>query len=134
MRLVVDTNVFVSAALKQSSWPAVVLRWVGEHDGLLKSGVTEQEVIQVLQRPRIAPKIAPFFLAYVGNILAAAELVAIRERVSACRDPEDDKFLELAFNGHADVIVSGDHDLLALDSFRGVPIVTPAAFGLVQLS
>lgn len=40
----------------------------------------------------------------------------------------DDKFLELAVNGHADLIVSGDADLLALGPFRGIPIITPATF------
>ena len=57
-----------------------------------------------------------------------AELVTITERIVACRDPTDDKFLELAVNGHADLIVSGDADLLALNPFRDIPIVTPAVF------
>lgn len=83
---------------------------------------------RVLQRPRIAPKIAPFVVDYIRAIFAAAELVTIAARVAACRDPKDDKFLELALNGRADAIVSGDTDLLALDTFRGIPIVTPAAF------
>jgi predicted nucleic acid-binding protein len=61
-------------------------------------------------------------------VLAAAELVAISERIAACRDPKDDKFLELAVSGKAEVIVSGDGDLLDLNPFRGIPIVTPATF------
>jgi putative PIN family toxin of toxin-antitoxin system len=97
--------------------------------GLLKTAVTEQEVIEVLQRPRIAPKIAPFFLDNIRRVFAAAELVTITEPVTGCRDPDDDKFLALAVNGHADVIISGDDDLLVLDTFRGIPIITPAAFG-----
>jgi predicted nucleic acid-binding protein len=61
--------------------------------------------------------------------MAAAELVTITERIAAaCRDPTDDKFLELAVNGRADLIVSGDADLLALDPFRGIPIITPTAY------
>ena len=132
MRLVVDTNVFVSAALKAGTWPAVVVRWTEEYGGLLKSTVTEQEVLEVLQRPRLAPMIAPFYLDGVRRILGTAELVTIRERVAACRDPKDDKFLELAVNGHADAIVSGDADLLGLETFRGIPIITPAAFGLAR--
>ncbi len=54
--------------------------------------------------------------------------MAITERIVACRDPHDDKFLELAVNGHADLIVSGDRDLLALNPFREILIVTPAIF------
>lgn len=52
----------------------------------------------------------------------------ITERITMCRDPKDDKFLELAMSGRADVIVSGDSDLLVLDRFRDIPILTPAAF------
>jgi putative PIN family toxin of toxin-antitoxin system len=133
MRLVIDTNVFVSAALKEASWPGNAVRWVGKFGGLLKTAATEKEVFAVLQRPRIAPKIEPSFLDNLRQIFAAAELVTIIETVTGCRDPDDDKFLELAVNGRADVIVSGDDDLLALDTFRGIPIITPAAFGRAQV-
>ncbi|MGH7085073.1 MAG: hypothetical protein ACREFN_08805 [Acetobacteraceae bacterium] len=61
MRLVVDTNILVSAALKEVSWPANTIRWVARYGGLLKSAVTEQELLAVLQRPRIAPKVEPAF-------------------------------------------------------------------------
>jgi putative PIN family toxin of toxin-antitoxin system len=134
MRVVVDTNVIVSAALKESSWPASVIRWVDNFGGLLKSTSVEQEVLDVLNRPRIARNIVPLFSARLGQIFANAELVPITERVAACRDPKDDKFLELAINGRADVIVSGDADLLVLDRFRGIPIITPAAFGFAQMT
>ncbi len=53
----------------------------------------------------------------------------LAEAVAGCRDPNDDKFLELAVNGRADLIVSGDEDLLVLGAFRGIPIMTPARFG-----
>lgn len=70
----------------------MVLRWIEKYDGLLKTAATEQEVIEVLQRPRIAPKIAPFFLDNIRRVLAAAEVVTITEPVKGCRDPDDDKF------------------------------------------
>jgi putative PIN family toxin of toxin-antitoxin system len=128
MRIVVDTNVFVSAALKESSWPAETVRWIGRYGGLLKSAATEQELLAVLRRPRFAGKLPPWFVPELRRILDVAELVQIIERVALCRDREDDKFLELAINGRADVIVSGDGDLLALDQVQGIPIVSPAAF------
>ena len=59
---------------------------------------------------------------------AAAEAVAIAERIAACRDPTDDKFLELAVSGRANLIVTGDPDLLVLNPFRDIPIIAPAAF------
>jgi putative PIN family toxin of toxin-antitoxin system len=128
MRFVVDTNIFVSAALKESSWPGAVVRWLDESGGLLKSAATENQVIDVLQRPYFASKLPTAYLEKVRRILSTAELVTIVEGVSACRDPTDDKFLELAVNGEADMIVTGDLDLLVLDPFRGIPIITPMAF------
>lgn len=114
MRLVVDTNGFVSAALKNASFPASSVRWIDRHGGLLKSQATERQLLDVLQRPYIAARMPPWFLENVRRLLAAAELVAITECIAACRDPTDDKFLELAANGNADLIVSGDADLLVL--------------------
>jgi uncharacterized protein len=128
MRVVVDTNVFVSAILKANSIPFLVVRWIDEHDGLLKSAATEREILGVLARPQIAAVTVPTFRDDLAKMLADAELVTITERITACRDPNDDKFLELAVNGHADLIVSGDADLLALNPFRGTPIVSPAMF------
>jgi hypothetical protein len=66
MRLVDDTNVFVSAALKTTSFPASVVRWADRYGGLLTSAATERQLLDVLQRPYIA-----------GRMLASAELVAI---------------------------------------------------------
>jgi putative PIN family toxin of toxin-antitoxin system len=128
MRVVVDTNVFISAALKERSRPNDAIHLAAEHDRLLKSTTTEQELFITLARPRLAPLIPQRFLLWLKDVLAAAELVTITERIVACRDPKDDKFLELAVNGHADLVVSGDADLLALDPFRGIRIVAPATF------
>jgi uncharacterized protein len=66
--------------------------------------------------------------AWLKTLIRAAELVTITETIAACRDPTDDKFLELAVDGHADLIVTGDADLLALNPFRDILIVTAAAF------
>jgi uncharacterized protein len=126
MRLVVDTNIFVNAVLKSESFPASVVRWVDRHGGLLKSEATERQLLDVLQRPYIAARMLYAFIENVRRILAGAELVAITERIAACRDQTDDKFLELAVNGKADLIVFGDGDLLVLNPFWDIPVVTPA--------
>ncbi len=89
---------------------------------------TEQQLLDVLRRPHIEPATIPSLREGLARMLAAAELVTIAERIAACRDPIDDKFLQLAVNGHADLIVSPDRDLLAPNPFRQIPIVTPAAF------
>lgn len=63
MRLVIDTNVFVSAVLKVNSLPFRVVRWVDQHGGLLKSLETERQLTEVLARPHIAAVTDPNFRA-----------------------------------------------------------------------
>jgi putative PIN family toxin of toxin-antitoxin system len=128
MRVVLDTNVLVSAALKQNSIPAEAVHTAERSGILLKSAATERQLNDVIARSYFLPLIGPETRAWLRRVIAAAELVAITEQIAACRDPTDDKFLELAINGRADLVVSGDMDLLALDPFRGIPIITPAAF------
>ena len=107
MRVVLDTNVLVSAALKQQSMPGMAALVVERRGGLLKSLATEQQLFEVVVRPRLAALIDPDAQAWLQKLMAAAELVTITERIVACRDSTDDKFLELAVNGHTDLIVSG---------------------------
>jgi uncharacterized protein len=128
MRVVLDTNVLISAGLKQKSMPGMAALVVQRRGGLLKSAATEEELFAVMDRPYLAALIDPETRDWLKKMMAAAELVEIDERINACRDPADDKFLDLAVNGHADVVVSGDQDLLALNSFRGIPIITPVVF------
>lgn len=64
----------------------------------------------------------------IGLILLRGEPVTPTEKIRACRDPKDDKFLEVAVAGDADLIISGDEDLSVLNPFRGIPIMQPAAF------
>lgn len=128
MRIVVDTNVFVSAALKDKSLPSIALHLATQRAVLLKSAATEAQLLDVIARPYLAPLIAPATLDWFRQLMAKAELVTITESIAACRDSTDDKFLELAVSGHADIILSGDADLLVLNPFRGIPIVNPATF------
>ena len=68
------------------------------------------------------------FLEELLHLMDAAEQIQVIETVRACRDQDDDKFLEVAINGNADMIITGDLDLLVLDGFRGIRIVDPANF------
>ncbi len=66
--------------------------------------------------------------AFLGALVARVDVVEPVEEIQACHDPDDNKFLELAVEGEAKAIVSGDDDLLALHPFRDISIVTPSAF------
>ena len=65
---------------------------------------------------------------FVAVLTREAEWVEVNVRITACRDPKDDKFLELAVSGLGTCIVSGDSDLLALNPFQGIAILTPQEF------
>jgi predicted nucleic acid-binding protein len=70
MRIVVDTNVFVSAVIKANSLPFIVARWIDRNGGLLTSAATEQELWHVLQRPYIAALMVPTFRDDLARLLA----------------------------------------------------------------
>lgn len=128
-RFVLDTNVIVSALAFPGSTPRRAFDVAHVHGVLLASADTTAELIRTLRRPKLAAYITPGEReAFLGAFSDAVDLVEITERVSICRDPHDDKFLELALAGRADYIITGDHDLLALRNFRGTEIVTPATF------
>jgi uncharacterized protein len=65
---------------------------------------------------------------FVAALAREAEWIDVEVQITACRDPKDDKFLELAVTGRATHIVTGDSDLLALNPFRGIEIVSPQTF------
>jgi putative PIN family toxin of toxin-antitoxin system len=128
-RIVVDTNTLVSRLLLANSVPAQAVRKAVGEAQLLASDATTTELADVLARPKFDAYVSledrQQFIRLLGRV---ALMVPIVHTVRACRDPRDDKFLELAVNGEADLIVTGDEDLLALHPFRGVPIITPAAY------
>ncbi|MGH7557489.1 MAG: putative toxin-antitoxin system toxin component, PIN family [Gemmatimonadota bacterium] len=128
-RVVVDTGVLISRLMLPKSVPAQAVSKVAKHGQLLASAATLEELTDVLARPKFDPYVTVTerqkFLRLLGRLV---EQVPIIHRVEACRDPKDDKFLELAINGRADVIVTGDDDLLVLSPYHDVPIITPAAY------
>jgi putative PIN family toxin of toxin-antitoxin system len=100
-----------------------------EHGTLLMLSATVAELNDVLRRPRFDPYVhEDERLQCLATLVRDAEWVEVTEVVSDCRDPKDDKFLELALDGNAAHIVSGDEDLLVLHPFRGIPILTPQGF------
>lgn len=87
MRIVLDTNVLVSAALKRQSTPGMAALLVERAGVLLKSLVTEQQLFEVVARPYLAPLIDAESQAWLKKLLGSAELVTITELIVACRDP-----------------------------------------------
>ncbi len=88
-----------------------------------------EELNDVLKRPGFERYVREQErLEFLSVFLGEALLVEITETVRECRDPNDDKFLELALSAHATCLVTGDRDLLVLHPFRGIPILAPRSF------
>ena len=129
MRAAFDTNVLVSAALFGNSVPGQALRHVLRQGRVLISDETVTELAEVLGRPKFDRYVtAEERGAFLQALIHEAELIEITRRIRACRDPKDDKFLELIVSGSATHLISGDEDLLCLNPFEGVPVLTPATF------
>lgn len=132
MRVVVDTNILVRALIMpHGTVGPVLLRLRQAEYILLYAQSLLEELIDVLNRPRIRRKYhltQEDIKTVVGLILLRGEAVEPERTITLCRDPKDNKFLEVAIAGKADVIVSGDEDLLVLHPFEGIPIIQPRAF------
>ena len=128
-RFVLDTNTLVSAALFPHGLPGRVLDKVVAEGFLIVSVQTWAEFADVLYRDKFDKYLSESRRkAFLDSVEAVSFTVEIRETFTACRDPKDDKFLEVAVNGYADVIVTGDKDSLVLNPFRNIPIVEARAF------
>src|SRR5271167_4892591 len=129
IRCVIDTNVIVSASLLAPSVPRQAVEKVLRNSILLFSEDTMDELKNVLFRSNFDRYVSREERAlFLAQLSAAAEFIPIIQLVRECRDPKDDKFLEVALNGRADVIITGDADLLALDPWRKVAISSPAKY------
>nr|HEV7954834.1 putative toxin-antitoxin system toxin component, PIN family [Candidatus Acidoferrales bacterium] len=129
MRCVFDTNVLVSALLKPESKPRQALQLAGRHGKVLLSFATLAELNEVLTRQWLRQFVSEEIVrSFLAGLTLDAELVDVDLRIAACRDAKDDKFLELAANGRATRVITGDSDLLVLNPFRGIQIVSPNSF------
>ena len=130
VRVVFDTNALISALIVPSSVPAKALDLAVEHFEIIVSKATWQEFEQKIKKTSLER----YFRntqdrdAAIHAINRVVTHVAVRSVVTDCRDPKDNPFLELALDGKAETILSGDKDLLVLNPWRGVCIQSPGDF------
>ncbi len=128
-RFVIDTNVIISALIFSQSTTMQAFKEARQNGLILISAEILAELIDVLSRKKfdryLSREIREDFLA---SLARETELITINETIDICRDPKDNKFLELAISGNATHIITGDKDLLELHPFRDILIVTPSQF------
>ena len=132
---VIDNNTLISRLLLPNSPPAKAVRLAVEIGTLLVSDATLQELTNVLGRQKFDKYVSiSDRQEFIRKLELITQKIKIIQPIKACRDPKDDKFLELAINGKAQLIITGDQDLLILNPFRGVQILTPREFLTWHLS
>ena len=128
LRGVFDNNVLVGAALL-GGVPRKAFDKLLNHGTVLVSVPVLLELADVLNRPKFDKYVThDERMRFMVSFLKVSEMVELSETITACRDPKDDKLLELAVSGKAEFLVTGDKDLLVLNPFRGVEIITPREF------
>src|SRR5574341_1187966 len=132
IRVVIDTNIFISAANRPEGRVGEVVRlFRAQQILLIYSQPLVDELIEKLTAPRIQQKyeLAPDDIT--GTVTAIAkfgEKFEVSGNINVCRDLRDNFLLETAVSGQADYLVTGDNDLLVLNPFQGISIVAPAMF------
>lgn len=128
-KYVVDTNVLVSFLLVPNSISAAVVKYVLDNGKILTSDTTLDELSRVLLRDKFEKyvELKPRKL-FIEGLRSISEHLEITKFVKMCRDPNDDKVLEVAINGKANFIITGDKDLLVLKNIEDIPIISPQEF------
>lgn len=131
IRAVIDTQVFLRAAINRQSLPAKVLFDLRAKFQLLASSETTAEVRHVLNRPELRAKFKLLndeVVITILQLLETTEQVQITQIEAISRDPKDDMFLACAKAGNADYIISEDKDLLVLNPWEGIQIINVLDF------
>ena len=129
MRTVLDTNVLISALLLRNSITRRAFDAAFANGKVLLSFELLAELNEVLGRKQFRKYVDEADVRrFATALLRESEWVQVASPIAACRDPKDNKILALAVDGHATCIVTGDHDLLSLDPFRGIRIQNPDQF------
>lgn len=127
--IVLDTNTIISAVLIPTSLPRHAFEAAFRHGIVLVSDATLAELTEVIQRTRFDRYVSSierrlFLASFIRNTTS----ILVTETITDCSDPKDNKFLELAVSGNATYLVSGDTDLLDLNPYRSMTILTPRTF------
>lgn len=129
LRFVFDTNVIVSAVLLAGSTPRQAFDKALDEGVILISVPVLLELAEVLGRAKLNKYLLEEErMRFLVALLKESELIEVTDTITECRDVRDNKFLELAADGKADYLISGDEDLLVLNPFRGIPILTARDF------
>jgi uncharacterized protein len=128
MKIVLDTNVFVSGIFFSGLPADIIKAWKGSKIQIMTSRPILEEYRRVAQS--LAEKFPLInFESIIDLMMIHSEIVDVRDfAVSICKDPDDNKFIECAFAGECRIIVSGDKHLLNVSGYKGITVFKPRNF------
>ena len=129
VRYVFDSNVIISSLLFEGSKPDLAIKYALQNGIILFSLELIEEIDEVLSRPKFRKYIKDEEREeFLDSFVDRGILIEVVDVVDECRDPKDNKILELSLSGKADLIISGDKDLLVLTPFRSIQIQSVEQF------
>jgi putative PIN family toxin of toxin-antitoxin system len=129
LKLVIDNNVLISAALLNNSIPDLAFKKAKAAGILLSSTDTVKELSRIIIKEKFNKYTSiETRLEFLLEFKELTTNILVIHNVTICRDPRDNIYLSLALSGKADAIITGDADLLTLHPFCNIPIVTPKFF------
>ncbi|WP_373551107.1 putative toxin-antitoxin system toxin component, PIN family [Haliscomenobacter sp.] len=129
MRIVIDTNLWISALFSYSLRQRLESIIGNEQIAILASDELLNEVKEVAQRPNLQKYVKPDLAALFLEVLSRrVDLIEVNSEVQVCRDPNDDFLLALCKDGKADLLITGDKDLLIIGAFENTKIVNLSSF------
>lgn len=128
--LVIDTNVLISGLIFPKSKPNLAILKALSQYQVCVSNETFQEFVEVSQREKFTKYLAPTDLqSFTDNFAKSVIFVEVTEKITDCKDPKDNKFLEVALSANAKYLITGDkRDLLSMNPYKGVEIISVSEF------
>jgi len=127
MRVVLDTNVFISGIFFQGPPAQILQAWKDSRFELIISHAILEEYQRVAET--LADRFPTIDISRIIQLISIhSHMVETNISIHVCKDEDDDKFIECAVAGRADVIVSGDKHLLEIVQYDEIPIITPRQF------
>lgn len=115
--IVIDTNILISAVLSPNGTAYQALALAIQEFTIVQSDETYQEILQRIYKPKFDKYISDDSREELLDLIKSkSQFITVTSQVNTCRDPDDNKFLELAIDSHAEFLITGDRDLLTLKS------------------
>lgn len=128
-KYICDTNILLSSLISETTPPAQTVDYIRKYGMFSFSQETLTEFEDVLKRPKFDKFLSKEKRSsFINQIFELSVFYEVNQKVDICRDPKDNKFLDVAIASYADYLITGDDDLLVLERIGNTSIITPRKF------